>query len=152
MTIQWKAVEQHFTVVLFVFQFCNFGKFITFALCSVRSEWVKLFASNSSGTKYFKVPHVREVLVIKLKERKYYWHLPKQTQATNLIRCCGGEQSEKNGFDTYSAKIMAIIAQVAGLMMMTAVQENKKAGTEPKTSSKYAYSPPDFLTHVPNSM
>ena len=35
MTIHWKAVEQHFTAVLFVFQFypvCNFGKFITFGL------------------------------------------------------------------------------------------------------------------------
>ena len=35
MTIHWKAVEQCFTVVLFVFQFasvCNFGKFINFGL------------------------------------------------------------------------------------------------------------------------
>ena len=45
MTIHWKAVEQHFSVVLFVFQFCpvcNFGKFINFGLATVRSEKVKL--------------------------------------------------------------------------------------------------------------
>ena len=39
----WKAVEQYFTVVLFVFQFslvCNFGKFIHFGLGTVRSEMV----------------------------------------------------------------------------------------------------------------
>ena len=38
MTIHWKAVEQYFTVILFVFQFCNFGKFINFGLGTVRSE------------------------------------------------------------------------------------------------------------------
>ena len=41
MTIHWKAVEQFFTVVLFLFQFyrvCNFGKFISFELETVRSE------------------------------------------------------------------------------------------------------------------
>ena len=44
MTIHWKAVEQYFTVVLFVFQFypvCNFGGFINFGLGTVRSERVK---------------------------------------------------------------------------------------------------------------
>ena len=43
MTIHWKAVEQCFTVVLFVFQFypfCNFGTFIHFGLGIVRSEEV----------------------------------------------------------------------------------------------------------------
>ena len=31
MTMHWKAVEQYFTAVLFVFQFvCNFGKSINF--------------------------------------------------------------------------------------------------------------------------
>ena len=42
MTIHWKAVEQYFTVVLFVFQFsvCNFGKFNNFGLDTVRSERV----------------------------------------------------------------------------------------------------------------
>ena len=43
MTIHWKAVEQYFTVVMFVFQFypvCNFGKFINFVLDTVRSERV----------------------------------------------------------------------------------------------------------------
>ena len=46
-TIHWKAVEQYFTVVLFVFLFfvfqfyqvCNFGKFIT-EFWTVRSERV----------------------------------------------------------------------------------------------------------------
>ena len=41
MTIQWKAVKQYFTVVLFAFQLypvCNFGKFINFGFGSVRSE------------------------------------------------------------------------------------------------------------------
>ena len=44
-TIHWKAVEQYFTVVLFVFQFypvCNFGTFIKFGLGTVGSERVKL--------------------------------------------------------------------------------------------------------------
>ena len=43
MTMHWKAAEQYFTVVLFVFQFypvCNFGKFIRFGLGIVRSERV----------------------------------------------------------------------------------------------------------------
>ena len=41
MTIRWKAVEQYFVLVLFVFQFCpgsNFGKFINFGLGTVRSK------------------------------------------------------------------------------------------------------------------
>ena len=44
MTINWKAVEQYFTVVLFVFRFysvCNFGKSISFGLVTVRSERIK---------------------------------------------------------------------------------------------------------------
>ena len=49
MTIHWKAVEQHFTVVLFVFQFysvCNFGKFINLDLAlSGLSERVNITAS-----------------------------------------------------------------------------------------------------------
>ena len=43
MTIHWKAVEQYFTVVLFVSQFypvCNFGKFIDFGFGNVKSERV----------------------------------------------------------------------------------------------------------------
>ena len=43
MAICWKAVEQVFTVVLFIFQFYpgfNFGKFISFGLGTVRSERV----------------------------------------------------------------------------------------------------------------
>ena len=43
MTIWWKAVEHYFTVVLFVFQFqpvCDFGKFISFVLGTLRSERV----------------------------------------------------------------------------------------------------------------
>ena len=46
MTFHWKAVEQCFTVVLFIFQFyqvCNFGQFINFGLGTVRSEGVKSF-------------------------------------------------------------------------------------------------------------
>ena len=42
-TIYWKAVEQYFTVKLFVFQFypvCDFGKFINLALGTIRSERV----------------------------------------------------------------------------------------------------------------
>ena len=41
MTIHWKAVEQYFTVELFVFQFSpvsNFGQFIDFGLGTLRSE------------------------------------------------------------------------------------------------------------------
>ena len=44
MIIHWKAVDQYSTVVLFVFQFyplCNFGKFISFGLGTVRRERVK---------------------------------------------------------------------------------------------------------------
>ena len=41
MTIQWKAVVQYFTVVLLVFQFCNFGKCINFGLGTVGIERVK---------------------------------------------------------------------------------------------------------------
>ena len=43
MTIHWKAVEQYFTLLLFVFQFyplCNFGEFIKFGLAVVRNESV----------------------------------------------------------------------------------------------------------------
>ena len=43
MTIYWKAVEQCFTLGLFVFQFypvCNFEKFISFGLGAVKSERV----------------------------------------------------------------------------------------------------------------
>ena len=51
MTIHWKAVEQYFTVVLFVFQFypvCNFGKFIKFGLAL--SEVNLITPSNKSET------------------------------------------------------------------------------------------------------
>ena len=44
MTIRWKAVEQYFTVKLFVFQFyplCNFVKFINFGVGIVTSERVE---------------------------------------------------------------------------------------------------------------
>ena len=43
MTIHWKAVEQQFTAMMFVFQLspvCNFGEFINFGLGTVRSERV----------------------------------------------------------------------------------------------------------------
>ena len=45
-SFHWKAVEQFFTVVLFVFQFhplCKFGKFINFGLDTVRSRGLILF-------------------------------------------------------------------------------------------------------------
>ena len=45
-----KDVEQYLTVVLFVFQFypvCNFGKFISFGLGTVRSERLKRQAQTS---------------------------------------------------------------------------------------------------------
>ena len=41
MITHWKAVEQYFTVVLFVFQYylvCDFGTFINFGLETVWSE------------------------------------------------------------------------------------------------------------------
>ena len=43
--IHWQAIEQCFTVVLFVFQFypvLNLGKFINFGLGPLSSERVKL--------------------------------------------------------------------------------------------------------------
>ena len=46
----WKAVEQYFTVVLFVFQFypgCILGKFINFGLGTIRNERVKEKVSHS---------------------------------------------------------------------------------------------------------
>ena len=44
MTIHWKAVEQYFTVVLFVFQFysdCNFYNFLDQALSEVKGQRIK---------------------------------------------------------------------------------------------------------------
>ena len=43
MIIYWKAVEQYFTVVLFVFQFEKFGKLIKFGLGIVNSGGVKIY-------------------------------------------------------------------------------------------------------------
>ena len=46
MTIQWKTVEQSFTVLLFVVLFypvCNVGKFVNFGLDTVRNEKVNEF-------------------------------------------------------------------------------------------------------------
>ena len=43
-TIHWNAVDQYFTVVLFVFHFspvCKFGKFVNFGLGTVRSKGVE---------------------------------------------------------------------------------------------------------------
>ena len=53
MTIHWKAVEQYFTVVLFVFRFylvCNFGIFVNFGLGTVRSERVKVVSEIFCAT------------------------------------------------------------------------------------------------------
>ena len=50
MTTHWKAVEQYFTVELFVFQFssvCSLVKFISFELGTVRSERLKTQDKNS---------------------------------------------------------------------------------------------------------
>ena len=46
MTIHWKAVEDYFSVVLFVFQLqvCHFGKFINFGIGTVRSPRVSLLS------------------------------------------------------------------------------------------------------------
>ena len=44
MTIHWEAIEQYFTVVLFVYQFdpvCNSESFINYEFGTVRSERVK---------------------------------------------------------------------------------------------------------------
>ena len=52
-TIHWKAVEQNFTVMLFVFQFypvCNFATFIIFGLGTDRSEGVKILLLTSRST------------------------------------------------------------------------------------------------------
>ena len=49
MTIRWKAVEQYFNLVLFVFQFypvCNLGNFIIFGLGTVRSERVVMLVED----------------------------------------------------------------------------------------------------------
>ena len=44
MTIYWKAVEQYFSVVLFVFQFpvCMFAKFIDIGLGTINNQRVKI--------------------------------------------------------------------------------------------------------------
>ena len=43
-SIHWKALEQYFTAVLFVFKFyplCNFGTFIKFGLVTIKCERLK---------------------------------------------------------------------------------------------------------------
>ena len=58
MTIHWKAVEQYFTLVFFVFQFypvCYFEKFVSFGLGTVRSDMVKHYQwieNQRSGTQF----------------------------------------------------------------------------------------------------
>ena len=55
MTIDWKAVQQYFTVVLFVFQFypvCNFGKFISLGLGTVRSEGDNIINYNCTSLEH----------------------------------------------------------------------------------------------------
>ena len=65
MNIRWKAVEQYFTVVLFVFQFypvCNFqsGKFIDFGLGAVRLvNTDRLKYNYGSKSSFGKPPSVR---------------------------------------------------------------------------------------------
>ena len=51
MTIHWKVVEQYFTVVMLLFQFCpvcNFVKLISFGLATVRSERVSSYPFKDS--------------------------------------------------------------------------------------------------------
>ena len=51
MTIHWKAVEQYFTVVLFVFQcypLCSFDRFINFGLGTVRRERFMVAHKNTN--------------------------------------------------------------------------------------------------------
>ena len=58
-TVHWKAVEQYFTVVPFVFRFspvCNFGKFVIFGLDTVRSEGVKCLFLIPKCHVYFTCP------------------------------------------------------------------------------------------------
>ena len=52
MTICWKAVEQYFTVLLFVFQFylvCNLGKLINFELGTAKSERVEVQSKGNNS-------------------------------------------------------------------------------------------------------
>ena len=52
MTIQWEAVEQYFTVMLFVFQFCpvcNFENFVNFGLRSERVKGNNIMFLTTSG-------------------------------------------------------------------------------------------------------
>ena len=62
MTIRGKAIEQHFTVVLLVFQFypvCKFGQFMNFGLGIVRSESV-----NKNLKKYILQKHALATVVV----------------------------------------------------------------------------------------
>ena len=56
--IRWEAVEQYFTVVLFVFQFylvCNFGKFVNFGLGVLLG--VKKFKYNNTLSNTISIQH-----------------------------------------------------------------------------------------------
>ena len=86
MTIRWKAVEKYFTVVLFSFHFyivCCFGKFISFAPSTVRSERVKiqtlLFSLLLFGrrlvvvvTGYYTVNHRQQITIIDISQKDNY--------------------------------------------------------------------------------
>ena len=64
MTIHWKAVKQYFTVVLFRFQFypvCNFGKFISFGIGTVKREKVKRYSENLSDSEHNGLPKIQVV-------------------------------------------------------------------------------------------
>jgi len=53
--------------------------------------------------------------------------------------------------EAYSAQLRAMMANDEGFNTMTVVQEYRYAGTGPKPSIRYGYSPPDFTIIVPSS-
>ena len=69
MTIHWKAVEQYFTVVLFVFRFSpvfNFGKFDNFGHGTVRSERLKIESTFVSSANLIKTTYAKRTCVDQL--------------------------------------------------------------------------------------
>ena len=78
MIIHWKAVEQNFTVVLFIFQFYkvfNFGKFVNFRLGSERAKDVRdKITENRNRGSNFSTPKVLLVhWLIEAKNKNYFF-------------------------------------------------------------------------------
>ena len=73
MAIHLKAVEQYLTVLLFGFQsvypVCNFGKFISFGLATVRNEKVQLVIKDNLN--YLNISCLKSHFIIK---RNYIDH------------------------------------------------------------------------------